>query len=203
MEPSHENPIRITAAILLATVATQIAYTGLYLADVSPSRQVFWGVEALLFTMLAAFAGAMLARTSTQHLGWSAITISAVFNLVQVSIGATMFVPFRQVAGQVDGLGTAAGAVVALSFMIYYAAKLLLGLAAVAFGLARIMAGARTLGTVSVAVGAVAILSNGILIVFGRDGFLPSPIAGGSGVVATLVLGFLLWAEREPPMARS
>ena len=41
-------------------------------------------------------------------------------------------------------------------------------------------------------VGAVAVFANAILIVFGRDGFLPSAFAGGSGVLATLLLAICL-----------
>ena len=40
--------------------------------------------------------------------------------------------------------------------------------------------------------GVVAILANGILIVFGRNAFLPSAVAGGFGVLATLLLAFCL-----------
>lgn len=76
--------------------------------------------------------------------------------------------------------------------MIYFAAKLLLGLAALIFGLASVNAGDKKLGGVTVLVGVIAMLANGILVMFGRDGFLPSPVAGGSGVLATLLLAVCL-----------
>ncbi len=53
-------------------------------------------------------------------------------------------------------------------------------------------AGAKALGGLTALVGVVAMFANAILIVFSRDGFLPSPVAGASGVVATLLLAICL-----------
>ena len=157
-------------------------------------RQFFWGLEALLFTLLAAFASVALAQAKDFQVAWSAIAFSAVFNLVQVSVGITMFGPFREAASQVEGLEPAAGGVFALSFMIYYAAKVLLGFAALIFGMARMAAGGKVLGGLTALLGGIAMLANTILLTFGRDGFLPSPVAGGTGVIATLLLAFCLMA---------
>jgi len=38
----------------------------------------------------------------------------------------------------------------------------------------------------------VAMLVNAILVIFGRGAFLPPPVAGASGVVATLLLALCL-----------
>ncbi|CAD5268713.1 conserved membrane hypothetical protein [Alteromonas sp. 38] len=103
-----------------------------------------------------------------------------------------MFTPFREAATQNESLMPLASAVVALSFMIYYAAKLLLGFAALIFGIAKMKDGAKPLGGVTALVGVVAIVANAILIVFGRNAFLPSAVAGGFGVLATLHLAFCL-----------
>ena len=190
--------IQITAYLVLASAITQALYTGLYIAEVDVPRQLIWGLEGLLFTVLAAFAGAALVQVNNYHVAWSAIAFSAVLNVVQVSVGVTMFGPFGQAAGQVEALGPVAGAVVALSFMVYYAAKLLLGFAALSFGMDKLQAGAKALGGLTALAGGVAVLANAALIVFGRDGLLPSPVAGASGVVATLLLGIcLLSAARE------
>ena len=188
MEFTNTRIAQITAYLLLMVAVTQAAYTALYIAKISGPRELLWGLEGLIFTMLAAFAGAAMVQAKHHHLGWSAIAVSAVLNVVQVSVGLTMFGPFREVAGEVEALAPAAGAVVALSFMIYYAAKLLLGLAAIVFGMAKMNAGSKALGGLTALVGVVALVANAMLIVFGRDGFLPSSVAGGSGVVATLLL---------------
>ena len=76
--------------------------------------------------------------------------------------------------------------------MIYYAAKMLLGLAALVFGMASITKGGKAIGGLTALAGVVAMFANGVLITFGRDGFLPSGVAGGSGVVATLLLAICL-----------
>ncbi len=184
----YKSNLKIVSVILLILALIQTLYTALYVAQVSIPRQLLWGLEALLFAFLAAFAGAVMVQAKSLHVGWSAIACSAVLNVVQVSVGLTMFAPFREAAGQLESLAPAAGAVVALSFMIYYAAKLLLGFAALIFGMACMNGGAKFLGGTSALVGIVAMISNSILIVFGRGGFLPSPVAGGTGVLATLLL---------------
>jgi hypothetical protein len=146
----------------------------------------------VLFTVLVAFSGAVMLQAKNSQLGWSAITFSAVLNIIQVSIGLTLFSTFGKVAGAVEGAQPLIGGVVSLSFMIYYAAKLLLGLAAVVFGLSYLAKGGKAIGGLTALAGAVAMLANGILITFGRDGFLPSGVAGASGMIATLLLAICL-----------
>lgn len=198
MEFTQKRTVQITAYLLLALAITQALYTALRMAEVAVPRQLLWGSEALLFTILAAFAGAALVQAKNYHVGWSAIAFSAVLNVVQVSVGLTMFGPFREAAGQVEGLAPAAGAVVAFSFMVYYAAKLLLGFAALIFGMGRMRAGAAAIGGLTALAGVIAMFANATLIGFGRGAFLPSSVAGGSGVVATLLLGVcLLSVDRD------
>ncbi|MDO6540573.1 thiamine biosynthesis protein ThiC [Alteromonas stellipolaris] len=192
MDFTNKHTVRVTSYLLFLLAATQALYTLLRMADIDFPRQLFWGTESILFTFLMAFAGAAMVRAKHYHVGWSAIAFSAALNLVQVSVGLTMFTPFREATTQNDSLGPLAGAVVALSFMIYYAAKLLLGFAALIFGIAKMQDGAKPLGGVTAVVGVVAMLANGILIVLGRNAFLPSAVAGGFGVLATLLLGVCL-----------
>ena len=192
METNTLRTAQIAAGLLLALAITQAIYTALYIAELKVPRHLLWGIEGLLFTVLAAYAGAGMVQTKSFHVGWSAIAFSAVLNVVQVSVGLTMFGPFREAAGQVEGLAPAAGAVVAFSFMVYYAAKLLLGLAAIIFGMAKLKTGAAAVGGLTAALGVVALVANGTVIVLGRDGFMPSAVAGGSGVAATLLLALCL-----------
>lgn len=192
MNFTNKHTVRATSYLLFLLAATQALYTLLRMAGIDFPRQLFWGTESILFTFLMAFAGAAMVRAKHYHVGWSAIAFSAALNLVQVSVGLTMFTPFREAAGQNESIGPLAGAVVALSFMIYYAAKLLLGFAALIFGIAKMQDGAKPLGGLTALVGVVAILANGVLIIFGRNAFLPSAVAGGFGVLATLLLAFCL-----------
>ncbi|MEI8665564.1 thiamine biosynthesis protein ThiC [Pseudoalteromonas sp. B28] len=192
MEFTNKRTTLITASLLLVLALTQAVFTALYSAEISFSRQVAWGLEALVFTLLVAFAGTSMVQAQNAQLGWSAITFSAILNIVQVSIGLTLFSTFGKVAGAVEGAQPLIGGVVSLSFMIYYAAKLLLGLAALVFGLSFIAKGGKAIGGLTALAGGVAMLANAILIIFGRDGFLPSAVAGASGMIATLLLAICL-----------
>ena len=192
MEFTLKRNVQIVTYLLLALVVTQAIFTVLFNLKIAGPRPLLWGLEAVLFTILAAFAGAALVQARNYHLGWSAIAFSAVLNVVQVSLGLKLFGPFGGAAQQVEALGPLIGAVVALSFMIYNAAKILLGLAALIFGMAKMNAGSKTLGGITAVVGVVAMLANVIMIIFGRDGFLPPPVAGATGVVATALLALCL-----------
>lgn len=192
MKFTHTRTVQITSYLLLTLAITQIIYTALYISKADVPRQMLWGLEGVLFTVLIAFAGAALVQVKNDHVGWSAIAFSAVLNLVQVSIGLTMFGAFREAAGQLETLKPMAGAVVGFSFMIYNAAKLLLGFAALIFGMVKMNEGAKVLGGLTALVGVVAMLSNIIMIVLGRGAFLPSSVAGASGVLATLLLSLCL-----------
>ena len=192
MKFTNVQTVQITSYLLLALAVTQALFTTLYMAEINVSEQLLWGLEGVLFTVLAAFAGAAMVQSKNYQVAWSAIAFSAVFNVMQVSIGLTMFGPFSEASGQLEALEPTAGAVVAFSFMVYYAAKLLLGFAALIFGSAQMAGGAKALGGVTAVVGVVAMLANTVLIVFGRDAFLPSPVAGGSGVLATMLLALCL-----------
>ena len=192
MEFTNKRTTLITASLLLVLALTQAVFTALYSAEISFSRQYAWGLEAVVFTLLVAFAGSAMVQAQNAQLGWSAITFSAILNIVQVSIGLTLFSTFGKVAGAVEGAQPLIGGVVSLSFMIYYAAKLLLGLAALVFGLSFIAKGGKAIGGLTALAGGVAMLANAILIIFGRDGFLPSAVAGASGMIATLLLAICL-----------
>lgn len=193
MELTQQRTITLVAALLLAAAVTQAVYTALYLTMPEVSRAALWGIEAFLFVMLAASAGSALALARRLHLGWSAIAAAAVLNVVQVGVGLTMFGPFGEAAGADPALAPLAGAVVAYSFMVYNAAKVLLALAAIVFGLARMKAGGKALGGLTALVGAVALLSNTLSMAAGRDVLGELPLAGGSGVLATLLLAVSLF----------
>ena len=192
MDFTFQSTVKITAALLIAAAVTQALYTGLYIAEVEVPRQLLWGLEGLLFVMLAAFAGAAMTDAKNLTVGWSAIAFSAVLNVVQVGVGLTMFGPFREAAASLEALEPAAGSVVAFSFFVYNAAKILLGFAALIFGMAKMNAGGKLLGGVTALFGVIALVSNTVVMAFGRTAFGELPISGGSGVIATLLLGLVL-----------
>jgi len=192
MEFTLKRTAQLIAGLLLLAALSQAVYTALYLAEANVPRQLLWGTEGLLFVLLAAFAGSALAQAGRLHLAWSAIMAAAVLNVVQVGVGLTLFGPFFEAAGEAEALAPAAAAVVAFSFMVYNAAKVLLALAAIVFGADRLVAGSRLLGGASVAVGVIALVSNAASMAAGRDVFGELPLAGGSGVLATVLLAVCL-----------
>lgn len=196
MQSTFARNASLTAYLLLVAAITQAVYTGLYVAEITPPRQLLWGSEGLLFVLLSAFAGAALAQAKNLHFGWSAIFAAAVLNVVQVGVGLTMFGPFREVAEAAPETAPLAGSIVAFSFMVYNAAKVLLALAAIVFGLAKLNAGSKALGGLTVAIGAIAFISNTLSMALGR-GFTEIPVAGGSGVLATVLLAVCLFSVRE------
>lgn len=193
MDLSHSRTVKILAILLLLAAVTQPIYTALYLGAPEVDRQFLWGFEGLLFVVTAAFAGSALVMAKRYTLGFSAIAFAAVLNVVQVGVGLTQFGPFREAAEANPELGGVAFAVVAYSFFGYNAAKILLGLAALEFGMAKMKAGGKALGGLTALVGAVAFAANTLVMMFGLNGFVPSPIAGGSGVLATLLLALCLF----------
>lgn len=193
MEISQSLTVKIIAVLLLFAVLTQPLYSALYVGAPEIDRQIIWGLEALLFVVLAAFAGSALVKAEQNSLGFSAIAFSAVLNVIQVGIGLTQFGPFREAAAANPELADIRYSVIAFSFFGYNAAKILLGLAAIVFGMARRRSGGKLLGSLSIAVGVVACLANTMLMMFGQQGLMPSPVAGASGVLATLLLALCLF----------
>lgn len=194
MELTQNRTVKIVAVLLLLLAISQPIYTALYLGAPDFDRRFLWGLEGFLFVLLAAFAGSALVMAKRYTLGFSAIAFSAVLNVVQVGVGLTQFGPFRAAAEANADLGDVASSVVAFSFFGYNAAKILLGLAAVVFGMAKMSEGSKALGGAAVLVGAVAFVANTLVMMFGLQGFLPGPVAGGSGVLATLLLSICLFS---------
>ena len=193
MEFTQKRTVHIVALLLIIAAVTQAVYTAYYAAELEPPRKLLWGLEGILFVLMTAFAGSAMVQTKRLHLGWSAIAFASVLNVVQVGVGLTMFGPFFAAAVEIDALGPVAGSILAFSFMVYNAAKMLLALAAIVFGLAKLNAGAKALGGLTALVGVVAFFSNALSMALGRDFLGDLPLAGGSGVLATILLAVCLF----------
>ncbi len=76
--------------------------------------------------------------------------------------------------------------------LFFSGAKVLLAFALIVFGLAGRKTGSQLLGGASVVVGFVALVSNTASMAAGRDVFGELPLAGGSGVMATVLLAVFL-----------
>ena len=112
MEITHNRTVRIIAALLIVATITQSIYTALYIAKAEVPRQLLWGTEGILFSLLAALAGAAMVRSKALTLAFAAIAFGAVLNIVQVGVGLTLFGPFGEAADAVPALAPAAGATV-------------------------------------------------------------------------------------------
>ena len=197
MPIAHQNAVRAVAALLILACVTQAVYTALYVAKLDVPRQLLWGTEGLLFPLLAALAGAAMVRSERLTLAFAAIAFAAVLNFLQVGVGLTLFFPFSDAAKADPALAPVAGAIVAFAFFIYNAAKLLLGFAALLVGLSRMSAGSKVLGGAAALVGGIAMIANGATIAGGGDVFGKLPLAGGSGVLATLLLAACLFGATK------
>jgi len=193
MELTYKTTVKYTAILLLLTAISQPAYTALKNLAPEVNRQFLWGLEGLLFVLMAAFAGSALVLAKRYTLGFSAIAFSAILNVTQVGIGYTQFDPFREAAEANADLGAITFSIFALSFFLYNAARILLGLAAIVFGLAKMNEGAKLLGGSTILVGVIALLTNTLVMMFGIQGFMPRPIAGSSGFLTTLLLAFCMF----------
>lgn len=200
MEITFGRTVKYTALLLIIAALSQPVYTALYILAPEVDRSPLWSFEALVFTLMAALAGSALAQAKSLHLGWSAIAMSAVLNVFQVGIGLVQFGPFREVAEANPDMAPLASSVVALSFFGYNAAKVLLGLAALVFGMAKMSQGAKALGGLTALVGLLAMISNAVVMGFGLStsitggGFMPS---GATGVAATLLLAVCLFTMKS------
>ena len=190
MDFTQKQNIRMVSALLLFTALSQAIYTLLYVVAKDMPRLWLWGIEGVVFVLLAAIAGSALIQAKSHSLGFSAIMVSAILNLIQVSIGLTQFGAFREAAQNIEGIAPAAGGVVAFSFFIYNGAKVLLGLSAIVFGTAVLQSGSKLLGRLTILVGAIALSANAIVMVMGRIQAIPS---GATGVVATLFLAICVY----------
>ena len=192
MDFTFKQSVRTVAALLITAAVTQTIYTAYYVFEMTPPRQLLWGLEGLLFVLLAAFAGSALVQAKSLTLGFSAIAFASALNVVQVGVGLTMFEPFFGAAEANEALEAVAGSILAFSFMVYNAAKILLGLAAIVFGMAKANAGSKALGGLTVIVGGIAMLANSLSMALGHDFMGEIPLAGGSGVLATVLLALCL-----------
>jgi len=181
---------------LLLTVASQIAYittlSGVGIVEGWPLRSTLWTIEILLFVAIAIASLVGLVRSVDMQLGWSALAVAGIINMIQSGIGLSMFLPASQAGEQLAPL---MGTVLAGSFLFYYLAKVVLGVAAVFFGLSLFRGGkviVRIVGLLSLISGVIAIALNVAAV---RMGLGAVPLAGASGAIATFFVGCALWVS--------
>lgn len=198
MELTQSQTKKIIAVLLLLLAISQPIYTALFVGAPEFDRQFLWRLEAIIFVLLASFSVSASVMAKHHTLGFSAIALGAVLKLLAVGLGLTQFWPFNAAAELNPDLSDVATSILALSFFCYNSGNILLGLAAVDFGKDKVREGGRVVGGATLLVGAIAFVTNTLVMMFGFQGFFPSPVAGGFGVLATLLLAVCLFsAGRE------
>ena len=76
MEFTHTRTVSIVAILLLLAAISQPIYTALYLAAPDVDRQIIWGLEGLLFVLLAAFAGSASAQVRFRKDEWNPLDLN-------------------------------------------------------------------------------------------------------------------------------
>lgn len=197
MESNESRTLKIIALMLIVLAVSQPIYTALFLGAPEFERQLLWKLESVVFVLLAALCASAAVQKRELTLGFVAIAFSALLKLLAVGLGLTQFDPFYSAAELNTDLGAVAASILALSFFCYNAGNMLLGLAALVFGMDRKREGGRLIGNAAVVIGAVALIANAIVMMFGTEGLLPSPIGGASGVLATLLLAICVFSLRR------
>ena len=78
MEFTHDRTVKTVSLLLLLAAISQPIYTALYLGAPEVDRQFLWGLEGLLFVLMATFAGSALVTAKRLTLGFSAIAFASV-----------------------------------------------------------------------------------------------------------------------------
>ena len=91
MALTDKQTIKSVAILLLLIAISQPLMTVLYIGVPGFDGRIIWGLEGLIFVVLAAFAGSALVIAKKYSLGFSAIAFSAVLNVVQVGIGSVSY----------------------------------------------------------------------------------------------------------------
>jgi len=196
MEDTKVRSNCFIAILLVLVVVSQPIYTALFLNAPDVDRSFLWRFEGVAFVLMAAFAGSAAITYKRFALVFSAIAFAAVLKLLAVGLGLTQFGPFASAATLNSELSGIATSILALSFFCYNSGNMLLGLASLAVGRTLMGDGSRELGGVAALTGVAALITNSIVMMFGYQGILPSPIAGGLGVLATLFLALCLFRIR-------
>ena len=174
------------ALMLLLTVASQLLYvsllSGVGLVAGWPLRSVIWTVELLLFSAITVASIVALVRSSELDWGWSALTVAGLINMIQSGFGLSMFMPATEAGPEFAPL---MGTVLAGSFLFYFLAKAIIGVAAISFGMSLFRGdniSGRAVGLATVVAGAMGIILNVGAVHLGLGSV---PMAGASGAIAT------------------
>lgn len=203
MQGSDEGQtVRLVAGALLLTVATQVFYIAVVAnaGEETPLRPLTWFTELAAFTLIAVLGHSLAARLPVSATMWSAIALSGLLNVLQVTMGLSMFKPALD-AG--DGQEQLFATVLAGAFFLYFLAKLVLGLVAFALGAVALRGGgaARRAVAALAAVSGIAAVGLNLLAMLDSQAWMFA--AGAAGTATTTFLGVLLLMLASDPAHRA
>lgn len=188
------NAAALVALTLVASVVTQLLYfsllSGVGIVEGWPLRSAIWSVEVIVFALMAVAAFVGLARDPRHSVVYAALALAGIANLVQASIGLGGFLPAGE-AG--DAGGVVLQAMLGIAFLLYFLAKVLIGLAGIGLGLGLWQRGSgavKLAGGAAVLVGLVAAAANGFALPTGMAHVFP---AGATGTAAAVTTALALW----------
>ena len=188
--------MRATGAALLATVATQIFYITIVSGSENEMlRPLTWFTELFAFLLVTVASLALAAKRPDSAGIWAAIGVSGLLNLLQVGMGLSMFRPAMEASEAVPQLFAA---ILAGAFFLYFLAKLVIGLVALALGLGllRLDTGAAKAGGAVLGLSGLAAIALNLLALVDAKAWTFA--AGGAGTAATaLVAAALLLGARR------
>ena len=179
---------QLIAAALVVVAITQLIYVSLGGGGQSHIAYPIWRIETV-----AALVVALAAFVVMEHnrLVGGCLAVAGIFNVIQTGMGLMMF--YQLGYGGEEPPNPVFFPVLRMSFFLYYAAKTALAVAALKLGWELWQANAngiwRIAGALSALAGLVALLLNGVAMLFGLGAV---PFAGAAGVVASLFVALAL-----------
>lgn len=197
---SRNHAAGIGAALLL-TVASQIFYITIVSgSDNEMLRPLTWFTELFAFTAVTVLSFAQAVRRPDRAALWSMIGFSGLLNVLQVSIGLSMFAPAMEAGDSVPQLFAA---ILAGAFFLYFLAKLVLGIAAIEVGTSLFRRGSavgKITGLLALLAGMAAIGLNFLAMIDAKPWTFA---AGGAGTAATALLALALFVQSKDGAAAS
>lgn len=191
MTSGFTRAAQIAAFALIVTVVTQIIYITISNGGGTPPRDIIWSLETITF---AALSLAGLAMLPARPLIGAGIAIGGVLNTIQAGMGLVMFGPLMEGG---EALAPVFSAVLSMAFLLYFVAKIALGVAALgaAGALWQASGAAKIIGALAGLTGLAAIAVNTAAVFPATDLMFP---AGAAGTAAAAFLALALFFMKAP-----
>lgn len=191
MTHSFTRAAQVAAIALIATVITQIIYIAISSSGAEPPRDIIWSLETIIFAVISLAGLTLLPVRPAIGAG---IAVGGIFNTIQAGMGLVMFPPLMEGG---EALAPVFTAVLSMAFVLYFAAK-------IAFGVAAIAAAATLWPTAGVGkiIGALAGLTGLVAVALNTAAIFPATDltfpAGAAGTAAAAFLALALFVVKAP-----